>query len=252
MGLNSEQLPVSYVEVQLVTCVPSNMRTMSGQIPDKKDLMKRVPKPLMEKRRRDRINHSLETLRLLLVENTCNELILKQYLSIFVLKKLKNPKVEKAEILESVVNFLKAEQQSRPYSYTIKRGKRKYEEEDELGSPYKRQLNYQDGMRTCVLRVSNFIASKSQELDGKMQVNMQQELQEHSIQGHLAPTLHLRHDGGSMPGQQALTYVESSCSSLGQSIISQRTAIYEPAEKLPSSSKQPLMSSDSVWRPWPQ
>lgn len=32
-----------------------------------------VPKPLMEKRRRDRINNSLETLRLLLLENTHNE-----------------------------------------------------------------------------------------------------------------------------------------------------------------------------------
>ncbi|XP_047657981.1 hairy-related 5 isoform X2 [Tachysurus fulvidraco] len=217
------------------------MRTMSSEIPDQKDLMKRVPKPLMEKRRRDRINHSLETLRLLLVENTRNE-------------KLKNPKVEKAEILESVVNFLKAEQRSRPSSNSIKNGKRKYEEEAELGSPSKLQLNYRDGMRTCLLRVSNFIASKSQELDGKMQVNMQQELKEHSIQGHLAPALHLRHDGGSIPGQQVLTYVEStsSCSALHQSIISQRTAIHEPTKKIACSSKQPLISSDSVWRPWPQ
>ncbi|XP_026773873.2 hairy-related 5 [Pangasianodon hypophthalmus] len=217
------------------------MRTMSSDITDQKDLMKRVPKPLMEKRRRDRINHSLETLRLLLVENTCNE-------------KLKNPKVEKAEILESVVNFLKAEQRSRPYACPIKRGKRKYEENDELGSPCKRQLSYHDGMRTCLLRVSNFIASKSQELEGNMQVTMQQELKDHSIQGHLAPTLHLRQDGGSIPGQQALTYVEStsSCVALGQSLISQRTAIYDPTKKPASSSKQPLMSSDSVWRPWPQ
>ena len=33
----------------------------------------KVPKPLMEKRRRERINHSLETLRRLLLENTRNE-----------------------------------------------------------------------------------------------------------------------------------------------------------------------------------
>lgn len=32
-----------------------------------------VPKPLMEKRRRERINHSLETLRLLMLESTRNE-----------------------------------------------------------------------------------------------------------------------------------------------------------------------------------
>lgn len=164
----------------------------------------------------------------------------------FFSKKLKNPKVEKAEILESAVNFLKAEQQSRPYSYPIKREKRKYEEEHELGSPCKRQLNYQDGMRTCLFRVSNFIQSKSQDLEGNVK--------DHSIQDHLAPALHLRHDGGSVPGQQALTCVEStsSCMVLGQSLISQRTAIYEPPQKTASSPKQPLMASDSVWRPWPQ
>lgn len=32
-----------------------------------------ISKPQMEKRRRERINHSLETLRLLLLENTDNE-----------------------------------------------------------------------------------------------------------------------------------------------------------------------------------
>lgn len=178
----------------------------------------------------------------------CKTFDTKQYLSIhlfFYLKKLKNPKVEKAEILESVVNFLKAEQQSRPYLYPIKRGKRKYEEEDELGSPRKHQLNYRDGMRTCLLRVSNFIASKSQDLE---------ELKDHSIQGQQEPSLHLRHDDGSISGQHTLTYVEStsSCMALGQSIISQRIALYEPTKKTASSSKQPSMSSDSVWRPWPQ
>lgn len=161
--------------------------------------------------------------------------------------------MEKAEILESVVNFLKAEQRSRPYLYPIKRGKREYEE-DELGSPCKRQMKYCDGMRTCLLRVSNFIASKHQELEGNMQVTMHQEMDDHSIQGHLAPTLHLGHGEESTPGQQALTYVEStsSCMALGQSIISQKISIYEPTKKTVSSSKQPLMSSDSVWRPWPQ
>lgn len=87
-----------------------------------------------------------------------------------------------------------------------------------------------------------------------MQVTMQQELKDHSIQSHLVPALHLRHDGGSIPGQQAFTYVEStsSCMALDQSLISQSTAIYEPTKMTASSSKLPLMSSDSVWRPWPQ
>lgn len=36
-------------------------------------LYHQVSKPVMEKRRRERINHSLETLRLLMLENTHNE-----------------------------------------------------------------------------------------------------------------------------------------------------------------------------------
>ncbi|KAL4659963.1 transcription factor HES-7.1-B-like [Arapaima gigas] len=72
------------------------MKTVAGEQTYSSEL-KKISKPEMEKRRRNRINHSLETLRLLLLENTNNE-------------KLRNPKVEKAEILESVVEFLKAEE----------------------------------------------------------------------------------------------------------------------------------------------
>ncbi|KAG9470937.1 hypothetical protein GDO78_016244 [Eleutherodactylus coqui] len=51
-------------------------------------------KPVIEKRRRDRINHSLENLRTLLLEATHDE-------------SLKNPKAEKADILKKTVQFLK-------------------------------------------------------------------------------------------------------------------------------------------------
>ncbi|XP_075439368.1 transcription factor HES-7.1-B-like [Ascaphus truei] len=52
-------------------------------------------KPLVEKKRRERINTSLEKLRLLLAETLADE-------------KLKNPKIEKAEILENTVQFLQS------------------------------------------------------------------------------------------------------------------------------------------------
>ncbi|XP_072520126.1 hairy-related 5 [Salminus brasiliensis] len=231
------------------------MSEMATGIPDQKDTMRRVPKPLMEKRRRDRINHSLETLRLLLLESTCNE-------------KLKNPKVEKAEILESVVNFLRAEQRlgSSP-PYPIKRGKRAhtdYEDDDEMvGSPCKRQQNFQDGMRTCLLRVSHFIASKNPESGealGNMYGTLQQSIQDHSSQSHLVSASQL-HRGtprhltlDSPPGQRSLTRAESPspCTALSQPKLSPRTVTYEPTNKMTPSSKQPLTVSDSVWRPWPQ
>ncbi|XP_053736005.1 hairy-related 5 [Synchiropus splendidus] len=84
----------------------------------------KVPKPVMEKRRRERINHSLETLRLLMLESTDD-------------KRLKNPKVEKAEILESVVHFLKTNLEGRS----------------------QRSVRPAD-MRSCLLRIGHFISSQ--------------------------------------------------------------------------------------------
>ncbi|KAI4897265.1 hypothetical protein NFI96_024634 [Prochilodus magdalenae] len=231
------------------------MSKMATGIAEQKDTMRRVPKPLMEKRRRDRINHSLETLRLLLLENTHNE-------------KLKNPKVEKAEILESVVNFLRTEQRSGSHLYLATRGKRgrtEYEE-DEVGSPCKRRQYYQDGMKTCLLRVSHFIASKNQEADEGLENmcgTLQQKMEDHhSIQRHIVPAshlhhgsqLHLTHESSSTPGHQSPTHVDSASpyTALGQPTLPQRTAIYEPMMKMATNSKQPLMISDTVWRPWPQ
>ncbi|XP_062857031.1 hairy-related 5 [Trichomycterus rosablanca] len=209
---------------------------MSTDIPDGTDFTKRVPKPLMEKRRRDRINHSLETLRLLLLENTCNE-------------KLKNPKVEKAEILESVVHFLR-EELTGPHPYTIKREKRGRDEEysDELESPCKRQQIYDDGRRNCLLRVDHFIASRSHHAEENIQSTLQQKLQNHSTEGHLTPVMHLRYGVSSTPRHSAVSQAEAACTV--QSIVSQRTVNYEQT-KTNSSFKQSLLS-ESVWRPWPQ
>ncbi|XP_056133226.1 hairy-related 5 [Lampris incognitus] len=111
---------------------------------------RKIPKPMMEKRRRDRINHSLETLRLLLLENTCNE-------------KLKNPKVEKAEILESVVEFLKTEKEKE--NEKEHQSKKGVQSRDCQGGEQQQQQTYREGMRTCLMRVNHFIATKTQELE---------------------------------------------------------------------------------------
>ncbi|XP_057205086.1 hairy-related 5 [Triplophysa rosa] len=218
------------------------MNKAVADIPEQKDST-RVPKPLMEKRRRDRINQSLETLRLLLLENTHNE-------------KLKNPKVEKAEILESVVNFLKAEQKSETDSYQITRGKRGRTEDydGDLGSPCKRH-SYRDGMRTCLLRVSHFIASKNQEFGQgteKAHGNLQHTLN-HSIQTpvsaaslHGESQVHLYDDPLLLTQQHHVqlnnSYIPSGCSKLAQRTVPTMT----------SSPKKPVLLCDSVWRPWPQ
>ncbi|XP_028816783.1 transcription factor HES-7.1-like [Denticeps clupeoides] len=105
-----------------------------------------VSKPAMEKRRRDRINHSLEALRILLLHNTDNQ-------------KLRSPKVEKAEILESVVRFLKAERGVGESEMKLG-GKGACSSEEEFMQPYQR--SHQDTMRNCLLRIRHFANTKSQ------------------------------------------------------------------------------------------
>ncbi|KAL2077150.1 hypothetical protein ACEWY4_026654 [Coilia grayii] len=202
----------------------------------------------MEKRRRDRINHSLETLRLLLSENTNNE-------------KLKSPKVEKAEILESVVNFLRAEQAE--LQARNKRGRkraREEEEEEEEGSnalPHNQM--YCDGMRACLLTVSHFIASKNQELEcgpeQKGSYKHQQIITTTATNSYRHPatmatspcdprTLSAKQQ--SMPGSLA-TCFSASTASFGPQ------ATYLAAKNMAATLKPSLvLSSDCVWRPWPQ
>lgn len=167
--------------------------------------------------------------------------------------------------MESVVNFLRAEQRSQHHPCPVKKEKRERTEyEEEMGSPCKRRRNYQDGMRNCLLRVSHFIASKNQELEEGLENvcgTLQQNIQDHSIQSHLMSAsqlhhgslMHHTHESSSIPGQSLIhVKADSPCTSLGQSKLSQRTAIYEPTKKMTSNTAQPLMVSDSVWRPWPQ
>ncbi|XP_023251785.1 transcription factor HES-7.1-B-like [Seriola lalandi dorsalis] len=193
--------------------------------------VRRVSKPLMEKRRRERINHSLETLRLLMLENTHND-------------KLKNPKVEKAEILESVVQFLKSEK-----------------EVDRVLSSEQtcaRQYNYHDGMRTCLLRVSRFIATKGQESE---------ETGEDTVQASFA--LPEPHTHPSSPGHIHKALIPAPAGDpttlapqhlphhhlqhgISHPYLTQRTGLHCETRKLLSSTAACTNIIDPVWRPWPQ
>ncbi|TRY84410.1 hypothetical protein DNTS_035750 [Danionella cerebrum] len=57
-------------------------------------VQRRLKKPVIEKKRRDRINHNLKVLRDLLFKNTADS-------------RLQNPKMEKAEILDLAVEYIK-------------------------------------------------------------------------------------------------------------------------------------------------
>ncbi|KAM7333634.1 transcription factor HES-7 isoform X2 [Alexandromys fortis] len=90
-------------------------------------------KPLVEKRRRDRINRSLEELRLLLLERTRDQ-------------NLRNPKLEKAEILEFAVGYLRERSRVEPPGAPRSPG----QDAEALASCYL------SGFRECLLRLAAF------------------------------------------------------------------------------------------------
>ncbi|KAG7517452.1 transcription factor HES-7.1-B-like-B-like [Solea senegalensis] len=205
------------------------MKALSSPESPRKRSMRKVPKPLMEKRRRERINHSLETLRRLMLENTRNE-------------KLKNPKVEKAEILESVVQFLQTEKEVLSRDQTCVR-----------------QNNYHDGMRSCLLRVSHFIA-KNQDLEetgGEMVQASAASPEPHnqtSSLGHMhnkalipAPS----RDSAPLAAQHLPR--QHRRHGISHPYLSQRTGLHTcETSKLLSSPSSCTHITDPVWRPWPQ
>uniref|UniRef100_A0A673V6X0 Transcription factor HES-7 n=1 Tax=Suricata suricatta TaxID=37032 RepID=A0A673V6X0_SURSU len=90
-------------------------------------------KPLVEKRRRDRINRSLEELRLLLLEQTRDQ-------------NLRNPKLEKAEILEFAVGYLRERSRVEPPGVL----RSPAQDAEALASCYL------SGFRECLLRLAAF------------------------------------------------------------------------------------------------
>ncbi|XP_048221713.1 transcription factor HES-7 isoform X2 [Perognathus longimembris pacificus] len=95
-------------------------------------------KPLVEKRRRDRINRSLEELRLLLLERTRDQ-------------NLRNPKLEKAEILEFAVGYLRERSRVEPPGVP----RSPAHDADALASCYL------SGFRECLLRLAAFAQDAS-------------------------------------------------------------------------------------------
>ncbi|KAF6717826.1 Transcription factor HES-7.1-B [Oryzias melastigma] len=166
-----------------------------------------MSKPLMERRRRERINHSLETLRLLMAEHTQNE-------------KLKNPKVEKAEILESVVEFLRADMERGPQA-------------GGQGPTCDHEQHYRDGMRSCLLKVTRFISSGLQEsVADPVQAAFTHSEQLGHIHAPIPPG-----DSASAAVQQGLTQGAGLPRDTGELLFSAEVAAHR---------------TDPVWRPWPQ
>ncbi|KAM6923344.1 hairy-related 5 [Xenentodon cancila] len=186
-----------------------------------------MSKPLMERRRRERINHSLETLRLLMLENKHSE-------------KLKNPKVEKAEILESVVEFLKAEKEMGKGQEAAKRVPT-----NGHTPACTRQSSYQEGMRSCLLRVSRFIATKSQELEEPGGTT--------SRPSFALPEPRTRPASPGLVHQPLVATPAAHAVALPpRHELTRQADLHCDTRKLLSSTAVSAHINDPVWRPWPQ
>lgn len=157
------------------------------------------------------------------------------------MQNLKNPKVGKAEILESVVHFLKTEKDMK--------GQKGSKLQPPAGS---RQQAYDEGRRSCLMRISHFISSKSKDVMAAAE--------ESAVQPSLALPQPQRHSGR-VCAAQVRTPVCDSPLSRQHWLQQQQHAVAHPHPHLTVGhtrcDTQELFSpltniSEPVWRPWPQ
>ncbi|KAK7899484.1 hypothetical protein WMY93_020337 [Mugilogobius chulae] len=203
------------------------MRAVTSDAQTKKNPRRsKMAKPIVEKRRRERINNSLETLRLLLLENMDDE-------------RLKNPKVEKAEILESVVHFIQAEVQMKK-ARRFGHGFHNFVEEEA------RQQNYEDGMRSCLRRVNGFIANKTQDSERESPLEFSPVYV--SSPGHVSPPGHL----SAAPGHYGNALMSSPAPALSPPQFPLHYPVHTQTAARHCGFSTQKINTDPVWRPWPQ
>lgn len=150
---------------------------------------------------------------------------------------MKNPKVEKAEILESVVHFLRAE----------KGPGRAHRVAEEQRPTLAGQQTYRDGMRSCLLRVSHFIASKSKEMESSedaVQASLS-DTQEPPLYQMLSPSV----SSAPLSPHYLLHYQQQHA--IPSPGLTQVTGLNCDTQELFSSMAAPQHITNPVWRPWP-
>ncbi|XP_067264526.1 hairy-related 1 [Chanodichthys erythropterus] len=121
---------------------------------------KRILKPVIEKKRRDRINQRLDELRTLLLDNTLDS-------------RLQNPKLEKAEILELTVEYIRTKataardsqgdsnKDSDPHDAQTQLSRRPHVHFASVPEPINAQMPsnpiYKAGFKECISRLASFI-----------------------------------------------------------------------------------------------
>lgn len=160
---------------------------------------------------------------------------------------MKNPKVGKAEILESVVHFLRTEKE-------VEKGHSAMKEER---STCASQHTYREGMRSCLLRVSHFIASKSKELmeigGEAVQTSLTEPQTQPSYPGHIHRTQKMPSpaaDSAALSPQPLLHHHHQHA--ITRPYLTSMTGLHCDTQELFSSTAATVHITDPVWRPWPQ
>lgn len=149
----------------------------------------------------------------------------------------------KVEILESVVHFLKTRKEVEKGHQAVK----------EQRAACVSQHTYRDGMRSCLLRVSHFIASKSKELmetDGDaVQTSLERPKTHPSSLGHIhmAKIRPPARDSASLSPQHLPHHPHQH--GIARPHLSQVTGLHGDTQELFSATAHII---DPVWRPWPQ
>ncbi|XP_077117779.1 transcription factor HES-7-like [Ranitomeya variabilis] len=199
--------------------------------PDDRPLML-ILKPVVEKQRRDRINRSLDEIRVLLLDLTGNQ-------------KLRNPKMEKADILELTVTYVQNVTRMKTH------------EPQRWVSPAEKF--YLSGFRDCLDRTEDFIqdispAAKARFLD-ELQTHLQHRLR-FPKQLNLCSQARRREDDLSSDGNVSPNSTGGSVSPYSPSVNgSENCSPPSWVSSSPASSggfqNDPNHSNTFVWRPWP-
>lgn len=153
--------------------------------------------------------------------------------------------MEKAEILESVVEFLKKDKDRERGHQAVTRVLSR--EQRQICAP---QKNYRGGMRSCLLRVGHFVARKSQQLETGGDLDRASfthtEAQTHSASFGNMPLL-----PSPPPGDLAALTPHHLQHQLSHPYLTERTSFHCPSTLL-SPTGVSTHVTDPVWRPWPQ
>uniref|UniRef100_W5KL57 Hairy-related 11 n=1 Tax=Astyanax mexicanus TaxID=7994 RepID=W5KL57_ASTMX len=107
----------------------------------KTESMRRTLKPVIEKKRRDRINQNLDVLRTLLFRSTADT-------------RLQNPKLEKAEILDLAVQYIRKNASNRAEK---KASATQAKPEDTKTQPKAQKPGHSDSLHLCVSEFTSFV-----------------------------------------------------------------------------------------------